>query len=91
MRARHLFADGVGRILDVPLAKEADHFQEVGFAQGDSCAALWTGNLLSEVAVIKANMNATGGTGHFMEFRRLGLARCPPNPKHRSTTAKQEI
>jgi len=35
MRARHFYSDGVGGKFDVFLAKEARHFEEIGFTQSD--------------------------------------------------------
>ena len=50
------------------LTKEADYFQKVGFAQGDAFLALGAENFLTQVAVVKPEMHAAGGTGHFDEF-----------------------
>jgi len=64
----NLLPDGVRGKLDVSLAKEADRFQEIGFAQGDSGPAVRAGNLLAKVSGSELDMDATPGAGHSQEW-----------------------
>ena len=91
VRAGSFFPDGVGGKFNVFLAKEAGHFQEIGFAQGDCGLTMRAGNFLAEVAIVKPNMEAAGRTRHFQESSSFRLALFPPKPTHRRITAQQQI
>jgi len=65
MRTRNFFPDGVGGEFNMPLAKEAGHFQEIGLAQDDNGLAMRTVYCLSEVTAVKSDMNTTSRAGHF--------------------------
>ena len=53
------------------LAKVAGHFQKIGFAQGDGFLAVRTGNFLSQIPLVKPEMHAASGAGHFQRFNEL--------------------
>jgi len=57
----------------MPVAKEAGHFQEIGFAQNDGGLALRTRNGLAGTHIVEPDMGATGRTGHLDGFRLLPL------------------
>src|SRR5665213_2803154 len=96
MRTVDFFADGVRRKFNIPMAKEAGHFQEIRFAQGDGSLALWTRNGLASAHIVEPDVSATGRTGHLDGFRllppnALKSAFPEPKPEHRRITTRQQI
>src|SRR5665213_4448519 len=96
MRTGDFFADGVRRKFNMPMAKEAGHFQEIGLAQSDCRLALWTRNGLASTHIVEPDVSATGRTGHLDGFRLLppnALKGAVPEPKpeHRRIAAQQQI
>ena len=65
MRAGHFSPDGVRGKFNMPLAKEAGHFQEIGFVQGDAGLAMRAEDFLADILAGELDVSTAGGTGHF--------------------------
>jgi hypothetical protein len=59
VRTFELFTKRMGREFNVFLAKEAGHFEEIGFAQGDGLLAVRARDFPAEIPLIKPKVDAT--------------------------------
>lgn len=91
MRTFELLPNGVGRELNVFLAKETRHFQHIGLPQSEVCLALWTPGFLADIARVEPDMHAAGRTRHFQQLRGFCPSPLQPEPDQPGIAAGEQV